>query len=223
MQISGEQVAGLSLPQNTNARTVGRDPVIVENPSAPPGKSDKYARRERERRFLLRQVRDAPSATRVAITDHYVTGTRLRLRRTVEDADAKTTTYKLTQKVPAPNHGPGLITSLYLSAYEYDLLLRLPAQRLDKVRRTVGPLGVDEFFDRHRGLVLAEAEFDSDEEMAAFRRPEWAIAEVTEDERFTGGRLARTSRAELIGVLFEFGLKVSLGRAAQAKTEPRRS
>lgn len=191
-------------------RHEGRDPVVVGNPSAPPGKSDKYARRERERRFLLRNVRDSPSATRVvAITDHYVTGTRLRLRRTVDHGDTETTTYKLTQKVPAPSGGPGLITSLYLSAPEYDLLRRLPAERLDKVRRSVAPLGVDEFFDRHRGLVLAEAEFDSDEEMAAFRRPEWVMVEVTEDERFTGGRLARTSRAELIHLLADFGLTLS--------------
>ena len=179
----------------------------MENPSAPRGKSDKYARRERERRFLLRRVPDTPHPTRVvAITDHYLVGTRLRLRRTVEDGEARPMVHKLTQKVPGPGGGPGLITNLYLSADEYDLLLRLPAKRLDKVRYRVAPLGVDEFSGRHRGLVLAEAEFESDEGMAVFRRPDWVLAEVTDDERLTGGRLAQMSRAELIGVLSDFGV-----------------
>jgi hypothetical protein len=142
----------------------------------------------------------------VAITDHYLVGTRLRLRRTVENGGAETAVYKLAQKVPGPGGGRGLITNLYLSADEYDLLLRLPGERLEKVRYSLVHLGVDEFSGRLRGLVLAEAEFESDEDMALFRRPDWAVAEVTDDERFAGGRLAQTSRAELLGVLSEFGV-----------------
>jgi CYTH domain-containing protein len=182
----------------------------MENPSAPPGKSDKYARRERERRFLLRRLPDNCEASRVvAITDHYFLGTRLRLRRSAGQAGVDPTVYKLTQKVPAQDGGPGLITNLYLSAGEHDLLLRLPSQRLDKVRYSVAPLGVDEFSGRLRGLVLAEAEFASDEELVAFDAPDGTLADVTNDHRFTGGRLAHTTRPELIGLLAAFGLDLT--------------
>lgn len=190
--------------------SVRRDPLLVENPSAPPGRSDKYARRERERRFLLRHVPVAPPTTRVvAITDHYLRETRLRLRCTVERGGANSKVFKLTQKISGPDRRPGLITTMYLSEEEYDLLRGLPAESVDKVRYSVAPLGVDQFGDRLRGLVLAEAEFDSDEEMAAFRPPAWVLAEVTADERFTGGRLAHTTRKELIKILSEFCVEVT--------------
>jgi hypothetical protein len=57
-----------------------------------------------------------------------------------------------------------------------------------------------------RGLVLAEAEFEDDDAAEAFAPPSGALAEVTDDPRFTGGRLARTGRAELLALLAEFGL-----------------
>ena len=61
------------------------------------------------------------------------------------------------------------------------------------------------------GLVMAEAEFDSDEEMAAFGSPGGAVAEVTGDSEFTGGRLAVTTRAELARRLAPFGLRLREG------------
>jgi CYTH domain-containing protein len=41
------------------------------------------------------------------------------------------------------------------------------------------------------GLVLAEAEFATDEDMCTFEPPENIVAEVTDDPRFTGGRLVQ--------------------------------
>lgn len=49
---------------------------------------------------------------------------------------------------------------------------------------------VDKFQGSLSGLILAEAEFDTDTQLAAFPHPDFAIREVTEDERYTGGRLA---------------------------------
>ena len=84
------------------------------NAAAPAGKELKYARSEFERRFLLEARPDDPAVRAVAIEDRYVVGTRIRLRRMsilaagaeVAEADI----FKLTQKVPAPEKGPGLIT-----------------------------------------------------------------------------------------------------------------
>ena len=75
------------------------------------------------------------------ITDHYVTGTRLRLRR-VTGGGRSEPEYNLTQKVPAPVQGPvrGPITNLYLSRAEYDLLrAALPAAEPSKTRLSFRP------------------------------------------------------------------------------------
>jgi CYTH domain-containing protein len=170
----------------------------------------KYARVERERRFLLAGPPSPGAVTEVRrITDRYLTGTRLRLRR-VDNAADGTSVRKLTQKIPAalPGHVQGLITNTYLSPAEYDVLAALPAAVLTKTRLSVPPLGVDLFDPPLHGLVLAEAEFTTDEEALSFRPPREAVAEVTDDPRFSGGALIRTSRPELLTRLAEYGIDV---------------
>jgi CYTH domain-containing protein len=173
-----------------------------------PVRPGKYARVERERRFLLAGAPESSSVSvsRV-ITDRYLTGTRLRLRRVDLPGRCER---KLTQKIPASRPGAvqGLITNTYLSAAEYDLLASLPAEVLSKTRLSVPPLGVDIFDGELRGLVLAEAEFGTDEEARSFRPPSGSVAEVTDDARFTGGRLVRTSRRELLHWLAEYGVRL---------------
>ncbi len=181
-------------------------------PHQPP-RAAKYARVECERRFLLAGPPPAsgrapagPAGSR-RIADRYLTGTRLRLR-CVSRPDGGSVAYKLTQKLPAGRPGPvqGLITNLYLSRAEYDLLAGLPAAVLSKTRLSRPPLGVDVFDPPLHGLVLAEAEFDTEAEARSFTPPGYAVAEVTDDPRFTGGRLVRASRPELLGWLAEFGI-----------------
>jgi CYTH domain-containing protein len=173
-----------------------------------PVRDGKYARVERERRFLLAEPPPASSATGPRqITDRYLTGTRLRLRR-VDHHASGAREFKLTQKVPSGRPGPvqGLITNIYLSEAEYDRFGALPAAVLSKTRVIVPPVGIDIFGPPLHGLVLAEAEFATDGEASSFRPPPGSIAEVTDDPRFTGGRLARTQRTELLGWLAEFGI-----------------
>ncbi|MFS4092245.1 hypothetical protein [Streptomyces sp. AF1A] len=63
-------------------------------------------------------------------------------------------------------------------------------------------------FDGHlRGLVLAEAECATDDEAQSFAPPVACVAEVTDDARFTGGRLVRASRRELLSRPAEYGLR----------------
>ncbi|MFJ1753286.1 hypothetical protein [Kitasatospora sp. NPDC088134] len=184
-------------------------------PGWPGSAAGKYARVERERRFLLA---GAPSPATVTlarrITDRYVSGTRLRLRR-MERLDTGECAYKLTQKLPAPSAAStgavqGLITNLYLSPEEYELLLAtLDGPELVKTRLSVGPLGVDAFEGPLRGLVLAEAEFDSAEAAETFVPPPGCLAELTDDPRFTGGSLVRTEREQLRKWLAEYGLPLT--------------
>jgi hypothetical protein len=176
-----------------------------------PGHRDKYALVERERRFLMAGIPSGGAAgvRRVDIVDRYLTGTRLRLRRGGAPGSAGPE-LKLTQKVPAAQPGPvrGLVTSLYLSSAEYDVLATLPGAELAKTRLFFPPYAVDVFGPPRGGLVLAEVELDSDADLAACPPPPGSLAEVTCDDRFTGGRLAVTPRAELLGWLAEFGLAV---------------
>ncbi|MEU1410145.1 hypothetical protein [Streptomyces sp. NPDC005731] len=139
----------------------------------------KYARVERERRFLLAEP-PAPSSVTVThvITDRYLVGTRLRLRRA--DFSDGGCELKLPQKMPMGRTGAvqGLITNTYLSPNEYDLLASLPAAVLSKSRSSVPPLGIDVFGGHLQRLILAEAEFTTDEEAQAFVPPPECVAEA---------------------------------------------
>ena len=72
----------------------------------------------------------------------------------------------------------------------------LPGVRIKKLRHRLQRLSgiviaVDEFQGELEGLVIAEAEFDTPERLAAFDMPEFAVREITDDLRFTGASLAR--------------------------------
>ena len=171
----------------------------------------KYAQWEAERRFLLASSPAAGVGWAAAgfgpaaqLHDRYLRDTRLRLRRVLRPGQPPQ--YKLGQKIPGlgSDAWPPAVahTSLYLDAAEYDLLATLPADDLTKTRTLIGDgpaLAVDIFTGRLTGLVLAEYELDSADEPDLSKLP--VLAEVTDDARFTGGALARTSAAELTQLL----------------------
>ena len=99
-----------------------------------------------------------------------------------------------------------MITTFYLSPDEYAALSILPGSMLTKTRLSIPPFGVDVFDAPLDGLLLAEAEFDSDAALSSFEEPTWAVAEVTMDPRFTGGRLVQTGAHELRSWLRDFGI-----------------
>jgi CYTH domain-containing protein len=181
--------------------------TVFTNPSAPPGKSQQYAKPERERRFLLAELPVGEIERTTNITDRYFLGTRLRLRLMLETRGVATRTYyKLTQKIPAPDGGPGLLSTTYLNEEEFALLSTLPGSVLRKTRYSIPPFGVDVFDSPLGGLILAECEFDDDATMQSFIPPAWILAEVTFDSRFTGGRLATMETEDLARLLSPFGV-----------------
>ncbi|HEX7165815.1 MAG TPA: hypothetical protein VF230_02430 [Acidimicrobiales bacterium] len=166
--------------------------------------TSKYAHREREQRWLLRaSPAEAGVAATIAIEDRYLTGTRLRLRRVESDG---VVVFKLAQKVRTGDGSPHEVslTNIYLDASEYALLAALPASVLTKTRRRLPALSVDEFHDALDGLVLAEVELREGEPRRA--APASAVADVTGDDRFSGGALATTTAADLRELLASFGL-----------------
>ncbi len=147
---------------------------------------------ERERRWLCREIPMERVVSADAITDLYVTGARLRLREALPQ-DGGAPMRRLTRKVDLDST-TRLLTSIYLMPEEFTLLASLPGLRLQKTRYRLAVadavvLAIDRFEGALAGLILAEAEFETDAELAAFPTPDFAVREVTDDPRYTGGSL----------------------------------
>jgi CYTH domain-containing protein len=164
----------------------------------------KYERVERERRFLLRELPEGFDlrGEHAQITDNYITGTRLRLRRS-RWVPTGEWTLKLTQKftLQPPDFSRTLITSIYLNEYEYETLSVFEGNELRKNRYPFEHEGrrysVDVFLGPLRGLILAETDFDTDEEMDTFAPPSFIFREVTREEMFTGARLIELTAEDI--------------------------
>lgn len=173
----------------------------------------KYARVERERRYLLQDLPEG--LTRVdphlQITDNYITGTRLRLRKVREPRTNKWTV-KFTQKF-APNPDDlshTIITNTYLNALEAETLSVFNSNEIRKNRYYFDFEGrrfaIDMFLGDLFGLVLAEVSFDTDEELNSFAKPPFALADVTNDPVFSGGSLCELRFEEVRKHIFEHKL-----------------
>jgi len=156
----------------------------------------KYAQVERERRYLLRELPGEVDRAdpHLQITDNYITGTRLRIRK-VRDPKTNQWVVKFTQKF-APDDkdfSRTIITNIYLNAIEADTLAVFSSNEIRKNRYPFEFEGrrfsIDVFLGDLLGLVLAETGFADDAEMDAFQLPPFALADVTNNEAFTGGRL----------------------------------
>src|SRR6185295_5995098 len=95
----------------------------------------KYALVERERRYLLQDLPEGLTRAdpHLQITDNYITGTRLRLRK-VRDPRTNKWTVKLTQKF-APNPADlsrTIITNTYLNAQEAEVFAIFEANEIRK-------------------------------------------------------------------------------------------
>ena len=158
----------------------------------------KYALVERERRYLLHDLPEGLSRAdpHVQITDNYITGTRLRIRKVREPRTNKWTV-KFTQKfAPDPqDFSRTIITNTYLNALEAETLSMFDANEIRKNRYHFEYEGrkfsVDMFLGDLFGLVLAEVGFETDEDLDSFTKPPFAITDVTNNELFTGGRLCQ--------------------------------
>jgi CYTH domain-containing protein len=174
----------------------------------------KYARVERERRYLLRDLPEGITRAdpHLQITDNYMTGARLRLRKVREPRSNKWTV-KLTQKfAPDPNDlSRTSITNTYLNALEAETLSSLfNSNEIRKNRYHFEFEGrkfsADMFLGDLFGLVLAEVSFETDEELDNFATPPFALADVTNEPLFTGGRLCELTFSDVRAEIAKRGL-----------------
>lgn len=173
----------------------------------------KYARIERERRYLLRDLPEGMSRANphLQITDNYITGSRLRLRK-VRDPRTNKWIVKFTQKY-APNPedlSRTIITNTYLNALEAEMLSVFNSNEIRKNRYPFEFEGrkfsVDMFLGDLFGLVLAEVSFETDEEIDSFPTPSFALADVTNEELFSGGNLCQLTFSDVRAAIAERGL-----------------
>lgn len=173
----------------------------------------KYARVERERRYLLQDLPEGLTRAdpHLQITDNYITGTSLRLRKVREPRSNKWTV-KFTQKF-APNPedlSRTIITTTYLNALEAETLSVFNSNEIRKNRYYFEFEGhrfsVDMFLGDLFGLVMAEVGFETDEELDRFAKPAFALADVTNDPMFAGGSLCERTFAEVREYILSHGL-----------------
>lgn len=158
----------------------------------------KYARIERERRYLLQDLPEGLTRAdpHLQITDNYITGTRLRIRK-VRDPRTNKWTVKFTQKYAPDSNDSSrtIITNTYLNALEAETLSMFNDNEIRKNRYKFQynnrELVIDMFLGDLFGLVLAEVSFDTDEEMKNFPAPPFAVADVSGLDLFTGGSLSQ--------------------------------
>lgn len=173
----------------------------------------KYALIERERRYLLQDLPEGVSRIdpHLQITDNYITGTRLRIRKVREPRSNKWTV-KFTQKF-APDESDfsrTIITNTYLNALEAETLSVFNANEIRKNRYYFDYEGrrfnVDMFMGDLFGLVLAEVSFENDEDLDNYPKPPFALAEVTGNKFFTGGVLCEHTFADVREEISKLGL-----------------
>ena len=172
----------------------------------------KYAQVELERRYLLQDLPAGLSRAdfHLQITDNYITGTRLRLRK-VRNPKTNLWTVKFTQKF-APdtqNLSRTIITNTYLNASEAEVLAIFEANEIRKNRYPFEFEGrkfsIDMFLGDLFGLVLAEVSFDDEAELNAFPKPPFALSDVTNNEIFTGGRLSQLTFEDIRNEIIKSG------------------
>jgi CYTH domain-containing protein len=138
--------------------------------------------------------------------DRYLTGTTLRLRQVTSGDDL---VWKLGQKRREDPTSPELVhlTNLYLTADEHSLLAQLPGVELRKTRRHLDwggrTFAIDELHGPLEGLLLAEVELEPGEPRRT--QPPWADRDITDDDRFSGARLATATEPEARALLSLLG------------------
>jgi CYTH domain-containing protein len=163
----------------------------------------KYACLEIERRYLLRELptdligRDHSWH----IIDRYISNTRLRLRRMISSS-GKTSILKLGQKYRDPSQDPtqATMTTMYLNDDEFRCLEQLEAKEIVKrhyeYQYQERIYVIDVYEGSLQGLILAEIECETEEELAQLSLPSFALKDVTGDPFFSGGFLASINEKE---------------------------
>jgi len=155
----------------------------------------KYSRYEYERSYLLSDVpKFFEKIETKQITDKYVEGTRIRLRKVLSNEEE---IYKLTKKEALTPEKKGVlkINTIRLSKDEYEIMNALKGFIVKKKRTIIGVnkvrIGIDEIRLKSEILYIAEIEFKDEVTMNSFEMPLNYEREITSDKHINGYKIAK--------------------------------
>jgi CYTH domain-containing protein len=171
---------------------------------------------ELRRVFLLEDLPEplTRASPHLQLFDNYIKNTRMRLRY-VRDPQTKEWTRILEQRFPADKDDLRIwqAAEIRLNHDEYQAFERFEGREIRKNRYFYKAndknLEIDVFIGGLWGLHLAKVYFETVEEMQKFEKPDIAVAEVTNNDFFTGENLLEKTFAD---VQAEFSKTVSSKR-----------
>jgi len=156
--------------------------------------------------FLRNSVAGMKGCDSVKIADIYIPATAahpiIRIRKMGDKLE-------LTKKQPVAGNDSSEQSeqTIELTKEEFAAFRAVPGKELVKTRYFMGNAQIDVFHGRLEGLVTADFEFKSRQEMEAFRHPVFCLADVTQEKAFAGGMLCGKSYRGIEPVLQRFGYK----------------
>lgn len=148
----------------------------------------KYSIPEIERRWTVSRAAlpNLERLTKATISDKYLSGSRLRLRKIRYDSGVQ---YKIGKKYGDRRGFSESITNIYLSQNEYELLCRANGLDVTKIRYRFAGGSIDIYVGEELPILFS-VEFTDEIEASNYEPPDFAKKEVTNDPEFSGFALA---------------------------------
>ena len=164
---------------------------------------------ELERTFLLKRIPDGLLKCKsMEISDLFIPkGSRHPVIRIRKNGDS----LEMTKKSPLASNDSSRQNeqTIILSKEEYDALMKLEGKGFRKIRYYYNFNGreaqIDVYQDALKGLMIADFEFDSEEEKNSFEMPGFCLSDVTQEEFLAGGMLCGKRYSDIEQKLKEFG------------------
>lgn len=176
----------------------------------------KIYKTERRRVFLIRDLPEplTRASSHLQIFDNYIEATRLRVR-SIRVPETKQWTFVLEQRFVENENDLSVwqVSEIRLSEAEHKVFEQFEGREIKRNERAeTNEVRFNRYFYEHEnrqialdvflgalwGLNLAKVFFDSDEEMRDFAPPDFAVAEVTGNQIFTGANLVGKKLSELM-------------------------
>lgn len=174
---------------------------------------DKTYRIELRRVFLLENLPEllTRSSSHLQIFDNYIENTRLRLR-SIRSPETKEWKWVLEQRFSLDGSGQWAVSEIYLDENEHHVFESFEGREIQKNERiqtdeirknryfyesSGWQFEIDLFLGELWGLILAQINFQTAEEMRELEAPSFAVREVTGNEFFSGRNLVGKTFADV--------------------------
>lgn len=166
---------------------------------------------ELEKTYLIKYIpEDLNSFPFKTITDRYIPVNSAHPKLRFRNNDGRHT---LTKKYPV-NDGDAssqIEETIILNDEEAKEIEKINSKIVSKKRFYYHyqdmPFEIDVFLDKLEGLILVDAEFESEEEKNKFVTPEFCLADVTQETDFAGGIICGKKYSDLEKTLDKYGYK----------------